>query len=185
LKDKSDNIDAVRTELSEKVGEVEELVHTKAEQKDLRNIEIRLGAKLEEASEKKDFATADQLKKSHSTLRHQVSTLSNIILALKNGEDAMLAKKPLGGWSCASCDKNMDKLLGKIAAYNPWNKLPHRDPMDRIARAGPGFSRMLSAVGTEHGSLERHTSVPHTMRSSVTTSQYYYEEDVGSVNKLP
>jgi hypothetical protein len=25
-------------------------------------------------------------------------------------EDAMFAKKPLGGWSCASCEKNLVNL---------------------------------------------------------------------------
>lgn len=66
--------------------------------------------------------------------------------APREGEDAMLARKPLGGWSCASCQKDLEKLMGKIAPYQAWNKLPYRDPADRIARAGPGFSRMLATV---------------------------------------
>ena len=28
----------------------------------------------------------------------------------ENEEDAMFARKPLGGWSCASCEKNLVNL---------------------------------------------------------------------------
>lgn len=28
----------------------------------------------------------------------------------ENEDDAMFAKKPLGGWSCASCEKNIVNL---------------------------------------------------------------------------
>jgi hypothetical protein len=39
--------------------------------------------------------------------------------------------------------------MGKIGPYQAWNKLPYRDPADRIARAGPGISRMLATVQPE------------------------------------
>ena len=59
------------------------------------------------------------------------------------GEDAMPAKKPLGGWSCALCETNLKKLKGVAAAYYSWIKVPYRDLNDRKARAGPGFAHML------------------------------------------
>mmetsp|Transcript_35280 Transcript_35280/g.6358 ORF Transcript_35280/g.6358 Transcript_35280/m.6358 type:complete len:85 (-) Transcript_35280:128-382(-) len=67
----------------------------------------------------------------------------------RDGNDAMLARKPLGGWSCASCEKNLEQLRGKKAPYSSWSKMPYRDPADRIARVGPGFSRMLATVQPE------------------------------------
>ena len=51
-----------------------------------------------------------------------------------NEEDAMFTKKPLGGLSCASCERNIQNLYGQIAEYQPWKKLPFREPSDRIAR---------------------------------------------------
>ncbi|OMJ73341.1 hypothetical protein SteCoe_27999 [Stentor coeruleus] len=42
------------------------------------------------------------------------------------GNDAMLARKPLGGWSCGSCDKKLEMLTGKVAEHSPWRKLPLR-----------------------------------------------------------
>ena len=62
------------------------------------------------------------------------------------GDDAMLARKPLGGWSCASCEKKIDSLTGKIALHTPWSKLPLRDSTERILKAGPGYSRMLTTL---------------------------------------
>lgn len=49
-------------------------------------------------------------------------------------DDAMFAKKPLQGWSCASCDKNIVNLQGMPADYYNWKKLPQskdRIPMVR------------------------------------------------------
>ena len=46
----------------------------------------------------------------------------------------MFAKKPLGGWSCASCEKNLINLQGQQAEYNPWGRLPLKDPNERISK---------------------------------------------------
>jgi hypothetical protein len=45
-------------------------------------------------------------------------------------DDAMFAKKPLQGWSCASCDKNVVNLQGLPADYYNWKKMPQSK--DRI-----------------------------------------------------
>jgi hypothetical protein len=52
----------------------------------------------------------------------------------ENEDDAMFTKKPLGGMSCASCEKDIVNLYGKKADYLPWSKFPFRDPSERIAR---------------------------------------------------
>ena len=31
--------------------------------------------------------------------------------------EAMLSKKPLGGWSCGSCQKNIINMSGQLAEY--------------------------------------------------------------------
>jgi hypothetical protein len=65
-----------------------------------------------------------------------------------NEDDAMFTKKPLGGNSCASCEKNIINLQGQIAEFHPWSKFPHRDPSERIARVkisilSLGWTRIL------------------------------------------
>lgn len=65
----------------------------------------------------------------------------------KEEEDtAMLAKKPIGGWSCASCEKDLINISGRAPGYQAWSKLPFRAPGDRIAKVGQGFSKMLALV---------------------------------------
>jgi len=44
----------------------------------------------------------------------------------------MFSKKPLLGYSCASCDKDILNLSGRPADFHPWSKMPTRDPTDRI-----------------------------------------------------
>jgi hypothetical protein len=38
--------------------------------------------------------------------------------------EAMLAKKPLGGWSCVSCQKSITNMNGTLADYQVISKLP-------------------------------------------------------------
>lgn len=52
----------------------------------------------------------------------------------ENEDDAMLSKKPLGGMSCASCERNLINLSGQMVDYHAWKKLPFREPNERIAR---------------------------------------------------
>ena len=63
-----------------------------------------------------------------------------------NDEDAMFNKKHLCGFSCASCEKDLTNLYGKKVEFMPWGKMPLRDPTERIARVGQGFSKMLSMI---------------------------------------
>lgn len=72
-------------------------------------------------------------------LERQIKNLYDLIMATKNQhhdneDDAMFTKKPLGGMSCASCEKNLINIYGKQADYLPWNRFPFRDPAERIAK---------------------------------------------------
>jgi len=58
----------------------------------------------------------------------------------------MFSKKPFAGLSCASCEKDIVNMYGKRVEYMPWGKMPFRDPSERIARVGQGFSKMLSML---------------------------------------
>jgi len=37
-------------------------------------------------------------------------------------------------------------MYGKKVEFMPWGKMPLRDPTERIARVGQGFSKMLSMI---------------------------------------
>lgn len=83
----------------------------------------------------------------------------------ENEEDAMFSKKPLGGMSCASCEKGLVDMYGKRVEFMPWNKLPFRDPAERIARVGQGFSKMLSMINPDHLSrYEQNSKMQHVQQ---------------------
>jgi hypothetical protein len=102
------------------------------------------------------FADKAEVKKALKALEKQLKNLYDLIMNMKPGggngseQDAMFSKKPLGGFSCASCAKGLTNLQGQIAEYYPWSRLPFRDPNERIARYGAGFSKMLSMLKPEH-----------------------------------
>ncbi len=52
---------------------------------------------------------------------------------MEKGDNWLLAKKPIGGFSCASCES----YIGDIQENNqflPWNKYPSRDANERVYR---------------------------------------------------
>jgi len=49
-------------------------------------------------------------------------------------EDAMFTKKYVGPVDCASCEKGIVNLNGLRAENVNWNRLPFREPTERIAR---------------------------------------------------
>ena len=132
-------------------SELRALLDQKANLSDLKSLEERLQEKVIAVCEAMGTKFADRAdtKKALKYLESLIREFIEFGSKKPSGEDAMFAKKPLGGWSCASCETNLEKLKGMAAAYYSWNKMPYRDPNDRIARAGPGFSRMLATIQPE------------------------------------
>ena len=101
----------------------------------------------------KQFADKAETRKALKIHEKQFQNLYNLIMSKgatgDNEEDAMFSKKPLGGLSCASCEKGLIDMYGKRVEFMPWNKLPFRDPAERIARVGQGFSKMLSMINPD------------------------------------
>ena len=95
------------------------------------------------------FADKAETKKALKLLERQLKNLYDLFMSKGQGsneEDAMFSKK---GYSCASCEKDLINLYGKKVDFMPWGKLPFRDPTERIARVGQGFSKMLSMINPD------------------------------------
>jgi hypothetical protein len=88
----------------------------------------------------KKFADKGDTKKALKALEKQLKNIYELYITKSGngsgdeGDDAMFSKKPLGGFSCASCEKKLMNLQTSPADYKPWGKFPFRDPNDRIAR---------------------------------------------------
>ena len=65
---------------------------------------------------------------------------------IKEGDNWLLAKKPINNYLCASCEAFIGDLKNKNT-YLPWNKIPTHD--NKKYRMGNGFSRMLELVNTD------------------------------------
>lgn len=71
-----------------------------------------------------------------------IKALQNAGLS-QGADEAMFTKKAVGPVDCASCDRGIVNLSAMRADHNTWNKLPFREPNERIAKYGQGFSRFL------------------------------------------
>lgn len=100
----------------------------------------------------KKFADRNEMLRALKKLEKRLVLLEEVMHSEDNAESAMLAKKPLGGWSCASCQKEIVNLEGVRTQYYPWAKFPQRHPTERIAKVGQGFSRMLAMIKPEEAS---------------------------------
>ena len=89
---------------------------------------------------------------------------------MPNEDDAMFTKKHLGPMACASCEKNLINLIGQPVDYHVWKRMPNRDPSERIARYGPGFSKILS-----------HIKVDNAQPNIQTHHMHHYSVDDSSV----
>lgn len=63
----------------------------------------------------KKFVEKNDMKKLKQQMDKQIENLFALIQARMaahtEGDNAILSKKPLGGWSCASCEKHLTNLI--------------------------------------------------------------------------
>ena len=120
----------------------------------------------------------------------------------ENEDDAMFTKRHLGPHACASCEKNLINIYGQAVDHYPWKKLPFRDPNERLARYGQGFSKILSNMkpvevsGYHHQSVDdagvnyhgSHSTYPETMANGSeqgfkTTTGFFRNEKTQHGNR--
>ena len=129
-------------------------MNAKADRGDLEELEKTMMNRLNDiiTALTKQFADKAETKKALKLLERQLKNLYDLFMSkggYNNEEEAMFSKKPLGGFSCASCEKDLINLHGKKVEFMPWSKLPFRDPAERISRVGQGFSKMLSMINPD------------------------------------
>lgn len=92
----------------------------------LAELERMLMDKINELSRQlsKQFADKNETKKNLKMLEKQLKNLLDIFMQKQGNpdeENAMFSKKPLGGFSCASCEKNLINLQSRPPEYYTWN----------------------------------------------------------------
>ena len=131
----------------DKKSEIYFKLDSKADLDSLKFIDDKLKKMIENLTEKfiSQYAEKTDMRRGLRYLENMIKNLESGKLK-PEGDDAMLARKPLEGWSCGSCEKKLESLTGRIPSHSPWRKLPLRDASERMLKAGPGYSKMLSTL---------------------------------------
>lgn len=126
-------------------------LRTKAIDVDLKSVEDYLNTKIEDFKllTHKKYADRIDSQKNFKYLEMQIRQIIDVSYKTTNndkGDNWLIAKKPIGGFSCASCESYIGDLQEK-KEYVPWNKYPNRvEGMEQTMRTGNGFSRMLHMI---------------------------------------
>ena len=109
-------IDALRNEFAKWIKEFQDSLNGKADLDALHNLERLLLERLGEMVKglTKQLADKNDTKKALKMLERQLKNLYDLFMSRgghgDNEDDAMFTKKPLGGMSCASCEKDIINL---------------------------------------------------------------------------
>lgn len=108
--------------------DIAEAFNKKADEEDLRNFELLLNNKLEELKlmSGKKFADKIDTGKTLKFLDTQIKYLTEAFIKKTDRNDNwLIAKKPIGGHACASCEAYIGDLKEK-GDFVAWNKYPQR-----------------------------------------------------------
>jgi len=133
----------------------------------------------------KKFADKIDVNKNIRYLDTQIKHIMDVyIKKMEKGDNWLLAKKPLNGHTCASCEQYLGDLNEKNE-YVPWNKIPNQS--DKIYRVGSGFSKMLQMLNIEEKNNneepKKEVRLPRVNNSRRAESMEATVLDVSSENK--
>ena len=135
--------------------EIIETLKKSASIQDLKNLEAYLEDLFDEYKEKmtKLCPKKSEINKALKSLELQIKSLYELILKKDEKSDNwLIAKKPIGGYACASCDNYIGDLKENDEKVF-WNQFPEytnytiKDIKDlNVNKIGNGFSRILNLV---------------------------------------
>ncbi len=155
-KENDDKFNQIFSELERLKKLIEELLNllkNKADLSDLEDLKNFLLQKIDELAIacNKKFADKNETAKNFRYLEQQIKKILSMLLNKKDehGDNWLLAKKPLNGYSCAACESYIGELKDNTQ-YIPWNRYPLRDPNEKLYRIGNGFSKMLQMLNVDN-----------------------------------
>jgi uncharacterized coiled-coil DUF342 family protein len=162
------------------IYELFELLKGKADKDDIEKLREYFLQQINELAKacNTKFADKNEVAKNFRYLEQQIKKLYALLNSKNdiNGDNWLLAKKPLNGFSCASCEAYIGELRDN-SQYVPWNKYPLRDPNEKLYRIGSGFSKMLQMLNIE-GDQQNNNSTEGSNVNNVAsgTTQGFYQQ---------
>ena len=98
------------------------------------------------------------------------------LLAIKEEEEKenwLIAKKPINGYSCASCESFIGDLKNDKNKFIQWNKMPSRErdlTGEKFYRIGNGYSRLLQMINFDSNGNVTLNPFPNSKNNSSTNN---------------
>ena len=149
------NIEDVRRLISELAS----VLKTKASGEDMHTFEGLIHNKLDEMKLfcGRKFSDKIEANKNFKYIDAQIKHLTTVIMKKNEKNDPwLIAKKPIGGHICASCEAYIGELKEKDD-FMVWNKYPQREK-EKNYRIGNGFSHMLNMLNIDMKSQDNYNS---------------------------
>ena len=91
------------------------------------------------------------------TLQKDFKKLLKLLADKEEKENWLLAKKPIGNYSCASCENYLGNLKDDTDKHIHWKKLPikikNKESNDNIYKIGNGYSRLLRMINFDSNGI--------------------------------
>ena len=145
-----EKVDRTIDDVRRLITDMAEIIKTKASGEDMKTFEGLINNKLGELKLlwTRKFADKIDTNKNFKYVDAQIKHITQIVLKKNDkNESWLLAKKPVGGYSCASCEAYLGELREK-ADFLAWNKYPNREK-EKNYRIGNGFSHMLNMLNVD------------------------------------
>lgn len=155
----SEKIEKNSEDIRRTILELMDMLKTKVNREDLETLEGLINNKLEELKMLcvRKFADRVETNKNIKYVDSQIKHITSVIMKRnEKNESWLIAKKPLGGNICASCEAYIGDLKGKDD-YLVWNKYPNREK-EKNYRIGNGFSHMLNMLNLDMKSQDNYNS---------------------------
>ena len=165
------------------IQEIQRKIRNLVTETDLQNVEQYLLNILNENKIKmsKTYVEKMELQKSLKFLELRIKTLEET--ASKENENWLLAKKPINGFLCASCEAYIGDLKNNEEIAT-WNKLSNKKDRKNY-RIGHGFSTMLKMLNTDLlKRLEKEKEKEIINNHSVINNNHAFkQDDIKKINK--
>ena len=145
-----EKIDKTIDDVRRLINDLSEILKTKASGEDMQTFENLINNKLDELKllSTRKFADKVDTSKNFRYFDAQIKHITQIVLKRNDkNESWLIAKKPIGGYSCASCEAYIGELKEK-GDFMAWNKYPNREK-EKNYRIGNGFSHMLNMLNVD------------------------------------
>ena len=178
------------------IKEIAETMKKKVNDEDMKNFEILFNNRLEELKLMcgKKFSDKTETSKNIKFLDQQIKYLLDIYVKSNDKKDNinnnnwLIAKKPIGGFSCVACENYLGDLKND-GNFVAWNKYPKKDK-EKNYRVGNGFSRMLNMLNldiksTFDGLKDNNYESDDEFRNTVTSKRHMktFSNNIISLNK--